>query len=153
MSENQPSGPKLFSVGEANALLPFLEKSLLELAALRAEIGALRRDIEVLGLIADTAGSPGNPDAAELNRKQRRLRVASAEADRLNRSVEETGCLVKHLEEGLVDFFHLRGDRLVFLCWKLGEKVVSFWHPVTRGFAGRRPLEPHPDPSRPDPGD
>jgi hypothetical protein len=153
MSRDLPPGPKLFTVGEANALLPFLEKSLSDLNTLRAEINELRRDVDVLVLITDSTGSAENPDAAELHRKRRRLRVASAEADRLSRSIEDTGCLVKHLEEGLVDFFHLRDDRLVFLCWKTGEKIVRFWHPVARGFAGRQPLEPHHDPSRPDSAD
>lgn len=148
MSRDVSSGPKLFTVGEANALLPFLETSLAQLAARRAEINGLRRDIDILDLIIDSAQSTGNADAEELTLKRAQLRAASMEADRLSRSIEETGCLVKHLEEGLVDFFHLRDDRLVFLCWKMGEKVVSFWHPVTKGFASRQPLEPQTGPRR-----
>jgi hypothetical protein len=40
-----------------------------------------------------------------------------------------------------VDFYSLRGDRLVFLCWRSGEQDVTFWHSLDGGFTARRPLE------------
>jgi len=52
------------------------------------------------------------------------------------------GILVKGLDEGLVDFPHLRptGEE-VYLCWKVGEPRIAYWHPLDTGFAGRRPLD------------
>ena len=44
-------------------------------------------------------------------------------------------------EEGLVDFYTLRDDRLVFLCWRLGEPHVTYWHDIEDGFAGRQPVD------------
>jgi hypothetical protein len=144
MPQNQPLGPRLFTVAEANALIPFLEKGLSELAAFRSELRALRKDIEVLSLISASAGGASNPDTAELRDKRKRYRAIAAEIDKIQVSLEQTGCLVKHPDEGLVDFFHLRNDRLVFLCWKVGERTVRFWHPLAGGFAARQPLEPAP---------
>ncbi len=61
----------------------------------------------------------------------------------LHASVERLqgiGCQVKSLEEGLVDFPHLREGREVLLCWKLGEDDIEYWHEVDAGFAGRMKL-------------
>lgn len=136
-----PAGPRLFTLAEANALIPFLEKALAELSAFRNDLRALRRDIEILSLIAASAGGASNPDTAELRDKRRRFRSLASEIERLNLALEESGCLVKHPDQGLVDFFHLRDDRLVFLCWKAGEDRIRAWHPLSGGYAGRQALE------------
>jgi hypothetical protein len=144
MSQNPPLGPRLFSVAEANALIPFLEKGLSELAAFRGEWRSLRKDIDVLSLISASAGGASNPDTAELRSKRKRYRAVAAEMEKISASLEQTGCIVKHADEGLVDFYHLRAERLVFLCWKVGERSVRYWHPLAGGFAARQPLEPAP---------
>lgn len=63
-----------------------------------------------------------------------------AEVARIN----ERGCLVKDLATGLVDFHGIVNGELVFLCWKRGEARVAYYHPLTTGFAGRKPLPPPP---------
>lgn len=63
-----------------------------------------------------------------------RLRQAAEE-------IEALGCLVKDLDIGLVDFPCRFGEREVYLCWKLGEPNIQFWHHVEEGFAGRKPLD------------
>ena len=55
-------------------------------------------------------------------------------------ALNDAGCLIKDIDEGIVDWYAMRGDRDVLLCWKLGEKEVAFWHDPEAGFAGRRPL-------------
>jgi hypothetical protein len=55
--------------------------------------------------------------------------------------IQETGCLIKDLEEGLLDFPAMLGDREVYLCWKLGETKIEYWHHVDDGFAGRKRIE------------
>ncbi len=54
--------------------------------------------------------------------------------------VREMGVLVKDLEKGLVDFPYLKNDRVVYLCWHLGEESIDYWHEIETGFAGREPL-------------
>ena len=85
---------------------------------------------------------PGNPDALEL-RELSREAPATGRVDRARGRGDshETGVLVKDLDQGLVDFYALMGDRLVFLCWQLGEPEVAHWHALEEGFAGRRPLK------------
>ena len=55
--------------------------------------------------------------------------------------VQETGCVVKDLDIGLVDFPTLFQGREVYLCWKLGEEDITFWHGIEEGFAGRKPID------------
>ncbi len=48
--------------------------------------------------------------------------------------------MLKGFEVGLVDFYSLREDRPIFLCWKLGEERITHWHETDSGFAGRQPI-------------
>ena len=57
------------------------------------------------------------------------------------RGIEQVGCVFKGFEEGLVDFYSLREDRLVFLCWRYGEERITHWHEIEAGFAGRQPVD------------
>jgi hypothetical protein len=54
--------------------------------------------------------------------------------------VEHIGCQVKSLEHGLIDFPAMKNGKQVFLCWKLGERKVAYWHAIESGFAGRKPI-------------
>ena len=53
---------------------------------------------------------------------------------------EGIGCEVKDVQTGLVDFRAMRDGRAVYLCWRLGEEDIAFWHELDAGFAGRQPL-------------
>jgi hypothetical protein len=55
--------------------------------------------------------------------------------------LKAVGCELKDFELGLVDFYALLDDRLVFLCWRLGEPRVEYWHEVDAGIAGRQPVD------------
>jgi hypothetical protein len=56
------------------------------------------------------------------------------------RQVREMGVLVKDLDKGLCDFPYLRQERVVYLCWHLGEDSIEYWHDVESGFGSREPL-------------
>lgn len=129
----------LFTVDEANRALAALKPQVERLRARKREFDRLDTRIGVLGIATSGAG-PDNPDAVEmheLTEKQRRLGESIARA---LAALRETGVLVKDLDEGLCDFYALSGDRLVFLCWRLGEPEVAHWHPLEGGFAARRPI-------------
>ena len=67
----------------------------------------------------------------------------NAAVTKFYRSVEElenTGVVLKSLEEGLLDFPSKRFNEDVWLCWKEGEKEIKFWHEKDVGFMGRKPL-------------
>jgi len=57
-------------------------------------------------------------------------------------NLSKRGILVKSIDDGLIDFPHIRSnDEEVYLCWKLGESDIQFWHNITDGFSGRKPLK------------
>ena len=56
-------------------------------------------------------------------------------------SLENTGVMIKSIDQGLLDFPSKRFDEEVCLCWKHGETEIKFWHDKTSGFMGRKPIE------------
>ena len=54
--------------------------------------------------------------------------------------LEEIGCEVKGIREGLVDFPSIREGKEVYLCWRMPEKEILFWHDLNSGFSGRKPI-------------
>ena len=55
--------------------------------------------------------------------------------------IQEFGCVIKDLDTGLIDFPTLFHGQEVYLCWKMGESGIGFWHGVDEGFAGRKPID------------
>jgi hypothetical protein len=132
---------KVFSVEEANALIPYLERALGHLAELATEVTALRREIEILGAIESAGADSSNPDVVALRGKER---ACSEKLDRFRgvlSDVTRHGCIVRDLEMGLVDFYAVSRGRVICLCWRRGEPRVAYWHGADEGFAGRRPLD------------
>ena len=127
--------PKYFTVDEANALVPRLTEILQEMRARLRELEPKRRELEAAGRRA--RGNGHNPEsetiAAEVERLRRELQAG------LNQ-INELGVEVKDLQQGLLDFPALREGRQIYLCWRLGEPSVAFWHDLDTGFAGRQPL-------------
>ncbi|MDA2913848.1 DUF2203 domain-containing protein [Acidobacteriia bacterium AH_259_A11_L15] len=72
-------------------------------------------------------------------KKLHRDTSASALREALTR-MEQTGCIVKDLDMGLIDFLSIVNDEQVYLCWKRGEPSIRYWHRLDEGFAGRKPL-------------
>ena len=59
-------------------------------------------------------------------------------------AIHELGVVVKDIDLGLCDFPHIRNGRIVYLCWKLGEKEIRWWHEVSSGYNDRCPIEEDP---------
>jgi hypothetical protein len=55
--------------------------------------------------------------------------------------VQSYGCEVKDLDIGLIDFRTFYRGREVYLCWKLGEQGIKWWHSLDDGFRGRQPID------------
>ncbi len=133
-------GPRFFTVEEANALVTSLELEFGRVARVRAELGPLIEsvggpDVAVKLLKEGDVAPPGREAHAE------RLRALAAEITAAVERVNELGCLVKDIDQGLVDFYALMDGEPVFLCWQFGEPAVSHWHGLDEGFAGRQPIE------------
>src|SRR5262245_21915119 len=133
----------LFTAEQATALIPYLEAKVKRIRSTKRELDATVRRLEVLALIVGAGAGAENPDVKARERTQARARHLAREIEEEIESIHGRGVVMKDLDEGLVDFYSLRGDRLVFLCWKSGEDVVAHWHPLDRGYASRRPLSTH----------
>jgi hypothetical protein len=68
-------------------------------------------------------------------------RVVAKVKDALDQ-IQATGCIVKDLDSGLVDFPSMIKDEEVYLCWRLGEDRIRFYHRQDEGFSGRKPIDP-----------
>ena len=78
---------------------------------------------------------------ADLKTAQEGLEQAVAALNGLAEQINELGCELKDIDQGLIDFRTEMDGREVYLCWKLGEERVEWWHELDTGFAGRQPLE------------
>jgi hypothetical protein len=129
--------PRLFTLREAEATLPLVRRIVADLMAAYPRWQELVARYEVLtGPLKASDGEPADLVAV-------REGVAH-EAERINgylQELEALGCVFKGFDAGLVDFYALHGDRLVFLCWRQGEEHITHWHEVDAGFAGRQPVE------------
>jgi hypothetical protein len=130
----------LFTITEANATAAEIRPELEELMRAQRELNLVQARIDVLDL-ASSGATADNPDARELRSLQTRRMVLAARIRRGIALVHRRGALVKDLERGLVDFYALSGDQLVFLCWQVSETEVSHWHSLAGGFAARQPVE------------
>ncbi len=130
----------LFTVDEANQQLEWLRPALEHLVKLKAEFDKVQREVDVLAL-AVSGASPTNPDARALDELQRRRVSLGEELGRGVQAIHRRGVLLKDLERGLIDFYTVSGDRLIFLCWQLSEPEVAHWHTLEGGFSGRLPLD------------
>jgi hypothetical protein len=134
-----PMKLSLFSVEDANRVAQELRPELQRLSRIKREFDQVQSRTDVLRVI--TAGAaPENPDALDLKRLLERRAQLGDEIARGIQAVHRHGCVLKDLDQGLVDFYALAGDRLVFLCWRMDEPEVAHWHTLTGGFAGRQPL-------------
>ena len=123
-------GERWYSVDEANAMLPRL-RPLLE--RVREQQAALAEDRSVALIRARAAQNGGGAAAQKLTARSRAL-------EKDVRQLQSWGIVLRDPATGLVDFYHQREGQTVFLCWRLGEDRVSWWHPVETGIAGRQPL-------------
>ena len=130
----------VFSLSEANRAVIEIRPRLERLVRAKKEYDRTQGRIEVLAVALSGAG-PDNPDRGELHELQDRRTQLGHEISEGIRAIQERGCLVKDLDLGLLDFYAISGDRLIFLCWHLGESEITHWHSLEGGFATRQPLD------------
>lgn len=122
---------KTFTVAEARALLPELRERLFHVRRHRSELLKLGPAVQPARAAAEFDG--GTPYGEVYVRHAIEFATAYDE-------ITDTGAIVKDVRAGLVDFPHEHEGRIVYLCWKLGEDDLAWWHEVEDGFGGRRPL-------------
>jgi hypothetical protein len=138
VSDDMPNERRLFTVEQVNAMLPLVRAIVKDLAALSREV--VERRERLAHLLSGHNLQPDDPYRAELVQIEEEL---EKDARRLRDYVEELrelGAEPKNGIEGLVDFPTIVDGRVVYLCWKLDEPEVLYWHEMDAGFAGRRRL-------------
>lgn len=128
---------RIFTLEEAEKTLPLLNRILADLKAGYQRWQAAVAHYEVLA--AASRADTGETD--DLVASRTAVSEAANQISGYLLEIESIGCLFKGFEEGLVDFYALRDDRLVFLCWKYGEPKITHWHEVDAGFPGRQPID------------
>ncbi|MBI4003982.1 MAG: DUF2203 domain-containing protein [Candidatus Omnitrophica bacterium] len=134
--------PKTFTVAEANALLPQVIPLIEQLQGIARSIQQTAQQLnETVEKVTAGNGYPIQSlkvKIRELTEHQLQLVEAFQSA---HAQLEDLGAMLKDLTVGLVDFYGLRDGEPIFLCWKIGEDRIRFWHALEAGFAGRQPLD------------
>ena len=131
---------KYFSRHEAEQLLPLIEGFLKQAQEHKQAVDAAQTELtNAASRIMVLGGS--YPSYSDLVRKKAERDHASASIVETITKIQETGCLVKDIDAGLIDFPSLIEGQEAFLCWKQGERRIEFWHGLEDGFAGRRRLD------------
>ena len=119
-----------FTVAQANAILPDVIKKFEMAMAKKNNVTRLQAKIE----------AAMNGSLSDYITAKKKLNAAIIEYYVAMETLENTGAVVKSLEQGLLDFPSLRFNEEVWLCWKYGETDIGFWHEKDNGFMGRKPL-------------
>ncbi len=134
-------GDRKWTAPEANAALeqvkPMLSAARKALAAVRDEEDQVR-DIEIV--YGDDVREEGHEGHSEWAVRKGRLDRARSKLAEATQAFDDMGIVLKDIDLGLVDFPADHAGKTVFLCWRAGEPRIHSWHPVDKGFAGRRPL-------------
>jgi hypothetical protein len=127
-----------FTLDEATALLPTLSPILEEIIALRDRLERTERDLVSLHWKARTNGHADQHGSFGEGQSERTALMAEINAQLVK--LHELGVELKDPATGLIDFPSLREGRVVYLCWRLGEAAIEYWHELDTGFGGRQPL-------------
>jgi len=128
---------RYFDVAEATRLLPRLREMLGALRRFRDEAMLKKTALDLLWQNLER----GAPVLGRLGEEQQALDDVTSRLVAVAREIEATGCILRDVDRGLVDFAcRARGGLTVFLCWHLDEPAIAFWHAVDEGFGGRRPI-------------
>ncbi len=122
-----------FTTNEANAAIPDVIKKFEYALAKKNEVTKLEQQLQM-------SLSTTNSFEAYVTLKQK-LNSAITKFYESVEILENTGVVVKSIEQGLLDFPSKRFNEEVWLCWKYGETEIRFWHEKDSGFLGRKPIE------------
>ena len=132
-SDGKDTTMKVFTIQEANALLPSVREVVGKIQRVHRNLAKYRKEAEKAVEGAERGGG-GIPDGVRYAQLLTKLTMLTA-------GLEGLGVQIKDFERGLVDFPSLRDGRVVLLCWQMGEgDELEWWHDVDAGFAGRTPL-------------
>ncbi len=128
---------RTFTLEEATAQLPRLREILMEMRKKKPRVDELRR--EIMGMTKKATGN-GHLVSQDVRDRQKEAQKFIGRLNELGKELNEIGCELKGIDEGLIDFPSEREGRTVYLCWKLGEDAITHWHELDTGFSSRQAL-------------
>ncbi|HOK47307.1 MAG TPA: DUF2203 domain-containing protein [Bryobacteraceae bacterium] len=132
--------PRFFRLEDAQRLLPELEPVVRNITSLKKSFEEVDLELRAYSERITLLGGTFVP-REELALKRRNRDLLASSLKKSIDTVHQHGCVLKDLGLGLVDFPTLFRGEEVYLCWKLGEPAIEFWHGMTEGFRGRKPID------------
>jgi hypothetical protein len=132
---------RLFTLTEAERARRELEPYLIEAIGARKKLSVLEQDLTAVSTRIMMMGGVLVPYAKLAEKRMEHSSLAEVMKSNLEK-ILSTGCLIKDLDVGLLDFPAVIDNQEVYLCWKLGEDRIRYYHKQDEGFAGRKPLDP-----------
>lgn len=129
--------PRFFERAEAEAMLPELDRLLAEAQAL------LKRFEEARRRWSEPARANGHVivNGSSASAASDETKSIHTQLEKILQQIQSQGVIVRDIQMGLIDFPAIRDGEPIFLCWRRGEALrIDWWHPVSTGIAGRRPL-------------
>ncbi|HEX8218074.1 MAG TPA: DUF2203 domain-containing protein [Chloroflexia bacterium] len=130
--------PRYYTLSEANDMLPELSQLIELMQAQRGQLELLQGRSKV---VAQKTRGNGNHNPGEDVALAQATKQVEEALQAAIKQLQDWGIELKDLGTGLVDFPALREGRVVYLCWKVGEPEIAYWHETDTGFAGRQPLD------------
>lgn len=125
---------RIYTPQDANKALPEVKRRFNTILSQKNNVVALQEEVQ------KTVESGSSLE--RFIKKKQQLNVAVSSLYKSIEQLEEMGIMIKSVDDGLLDFPCMRFDKEVWLCWKLGETEIKFWHDKEEGFMGRKPLAP-----------
>lgn len=132
--------PKFFNLRQAERLIPEVESAIRQAITLKSEYASAETEVQEQARHITLSGGVNVNLNDVIALKGRRDERAAQLKDAIE-SIHNFGCLVKDLDIGLIDFPTMFRGEEVYLCWKLGEPAIEFWHGVQEGFRGRKKID------------
>jgi hypothetical protein len=132
--------PRYFTIMQAERLLPKVEERIREALFIKAEYQRAEEQLRATQKHIMLSGG-AVIDQAHVAALKSTRDGAAEKLQAVCDDIQELGCLVKDLDIGLLDFPTLYRNEEVYLCWRLGEEKIRFWHQVDTGFRGREPID------------
>jgi len=129
-----------FTLAEAQSLIPRVDRLLREAVSLKSQYQEAEQAMQAIMQRVTLMGGMMVDRDGVIDTRNRRDETRSKLGTAIEQ-VQEVGCVVKDLDIGLIDFPTLFRDEEVYLCWKLGEPKIGFWHGVDEGFRGRKAID------------
>lgn len=126
---------RYFSIDEANTVVTDVRPVLEELRDDRDRVAELQA-----GLQRDRENNGSAEHAEQLAEREQEQRTIVQRMQQSVAQLDERGIMLRDISSGLIDFAALANGRPIWLCWRLGEGEIEWWHEANVGFDGRQPL-------------